>query len=113
MNTESSDDPSEEISQVYSLLKKDAKLLIGDLNEGVSLWRSFSNILVLVSFLGFWLAYIAVFPSVLVHGYTIVALLSALAIGVTCAVGSLLGRRKYNRLRTKYEELFQAAKRLG
>jgi hypothetical protein len=112
MNQNNSKEQLDEISEVYSLLKKDAKLLIEDLYDGVSLWKSFSNLLFWFSVLGVWLVYIAIFPTVLLHGYTIVAIISALGLIGAGTAGSIMSRRRYTELKRKYSELFQSAKKL-
>ena len=62
MGANHDEDELGEISQIYDLLKLDAKNLIGDLNDGVSQFRLSSRLMIYLSILGFFLTGLALFP---------------------------------------------------
>jgi len=110
------EEPTDEISdlnQVYALLQRDAKLLITDLNEGVSLWRLSGRLMLYLAIIGFFLAYIAQYPQSPPGLWRLAAVLAGLGLGVSAGVGAALSERKYSRLKRKYGELFKAAKKLS
>jgi hypothetical protein len=119
-----------ELSEVYGMLKRDAKDLLYDLLDGVTLWRSTARILFGVAIIAFilgllflWGASRAVHLIITAPGFLIeltsffndLALIGVFMLGLA-AVTTLAGvryRRKYFSLRKKYSELYETAKRLN
>ncbi len=101
-----------DVEEAYDILRKDAKLLVTDLTEGVSMWKYNALSLGYLAILGFFLAWLAIYPQVLQIPDVIVALLGALGIGVAGTVGFVITLRKYRTLRRKYTKLFEVASRL-
>jgi hypothetical protein len=111
-----SDDETElkELSEIYDLLRSDAKEIVADLQGGVTMWREaaggatasagFIVILILTAFhygmfggggFEFW-------------AYVLAAGVVAVAMGAT----SVFGFRKYFLLRKRYADLFRKAQKL-
>ena len=110
--SESEDDEIEEVSEVYDTLRKDAKPLITDLVEGVSMWQSYSHLLLYLGLLGFFLAWITAFPRVLSVADIWVSGIAAAGLGITGVAASFWASSKYRRLKRKYLKLFEIASRL-
>jgi hypothetical protein len=108
----------EDLAEVYGMLKRDAKDMLRDLLEGVSLWRHTARVLFGVAVLAFALvplfAYGASYssPGYLAAGLGLIGLFM-LGLGLVSAISGVRYRSKYIRLRQKYTELYDAAKKLG
>ena len=102
-----------QLSDVYSVLKQDAKSIIRDLEGGVVMWREaaagaaasagFILILILTAFRYYP-------PGSSIEGWTYIlgaAILAAVMAGI-----SVNGFRKYFQLKKKYSPLFQKARKL-
>ncbi len=119
-----------ELSEVYGMLKRDAKDMLYDLLDGVTLWRSTARILFGIAIIAFilgllflWGASRAIhliiaapgFLNELTSFFTDLALIGVFMLGLG-AVTTLAGvhyRRKYYSLRKKYSELYETAKKLS
>jgi hypothetical protein len=119
-----------ELSEVYGMLKRDAKDMLHDLLDGVTLWRSTARILFGIAVIAFilgllflWSATRAIhlvvaapgFLNELTSFFNDLSLIGVFMLGLG-AVTTLAGahyRRKYYSLRRKYSELFETAKKLG
>jgi hypothetical protein len=104
-----STDEIEELSEVYDVLRQDAKSLIVDLKDGVSMWRLAGRLLLYLSIIGFFLAYLNVFPSSPPGLWKTLALLAALGLGIFGAAAAIWTERRYSMLKRKYDALFRAA----
>jgi hypothetical protein len=130
MSLEGKDDPQpmrppdkeelSDLSEVYRLLKQDAKDMLFDLLEGVSLWRSNARMMFFFSGLSFFLALVFVWGTAASYSPGSVAPfpLAVIAIflfglGVATVFSGFRYRRKYRNLREKYSELYEAANKLG
>lgn len=113
MADEQSSNEIADLSQLYTLLQQDAKLLVTDLRDGVSMWNSAGRLMVYLSLLGFFLAYLNQFPQTPLGVWKAVGLISALALGVAGAIGYFFTHRKYSKLVRKYRELFRLAEKLS
>ena len=101
------------LSDVYSVLKDDAKSIINDLSGGVTMWREaaggaaasagFILILILTAFRFYP-------PGNSIEGWAYV--IGSSIVGLIMAVISAIGFRKYFQLRKKYAPLFEKAKKL-
>ena len=113
MADNSNDEDVEELSEVYSTLKQDAKSIISDLKGGVLMWREaaagaastsgFVLILILTA-----LRYYP--PGTSLEGWVYV--IGSAVVGVIMAGISVAGFRKYFHLRKKYARLFERAEKL-
>jgi hypothetical protein len=102
-----------QLSDVYSVLRQDAKAIISDLKGGIGMWRE------------------AAYGSATVAGFIIILILTAIKYGptpdtleglvyvivasitaVAMAVISARGFRKYSQLRKKYAPLFARAEKM-
>ena len=101
-----------ELSEIYDVLRTDAKQIIADLHGGVVMWReaaagSLTTALFIV---------IIMLTAVHYNQYTGSQLLGYLAgtgiIAVVMGVLSVVGFRKYFQLRKRYAALFSRAKKL-
>jgi uncharacterized BrkB/YihY/UPF0761 family membrane protein len=100
------------LSDVYSVLTKDARSIVFDLKGGVAMWREaaagaaasagFIVILILTAF--------RFYPPSSMEGWGYV--LGAGALAVIMATISAIGFRKYFILQKKYRPLFQKAEKL-
>ena len=106
------DEDAKELAEVYDVLKHDAKLLVKDLTDGVSMWRSTSVMLFYLAILGFFLAWITAYPQVLVSTYQVVGVVASLVLGIACAGFSVYVMTRYRSLRRKYSRLFEASQKL-
>ena len=108
----------EDLAEVYGMLKRDAKDMLQDLLEGVSLWRHTARVLFGVAVLALGLvplfAYGASYasPELLAAGLELIGLF-LFGLGLAAGISGVRYRNKYNRLRQKYTELYDAAKKLG
>ena len=103
---------SAELLKLYEELRRDAKLLVDDLSEGVRLWRAAAALMVLISALGFFILAIALNPGSVEFLSVPVEYFAASLMGVSALFGAVVSARKYRRLRRKYQRLFDAAKRM-
>jgi len=110
--SEPDDEEIQEISEVYDILRRDAKLLLTDFKEGVSMWNTTSILMLYLAVLGIFLASAAAFPRILVAPNPLVTIIAFGALGIASAIGSILTRHKYRKLKTKYTKLFEIASRL-
>jgi len=111
---EKTDDEKEvnELSEIYDVLKRDAKEIVSDLEGGVAMWREaaggaaasagFIIILILTAF------HYGMFGGVEFWAYV----LGAGAVAVVMVAISAFGFRKYFLLRRRYASLFGKAKKL-
>lgn len=109
------DDKLDELSDIYNVLKSDAKTIVDDLHSGVAMWREASAGAVastgfLVILILFYLRFSwSLEPLVLVRWLT-VALWLVMAV-IMAYIGTA-GFAKYFKLRKKYSNLFEKAKKL-
>jgi hypothetical protein len=111
-NKDNDEEELDSLSDIYSVLTKDAKTIILDLKGGVAMWREaaagaaasagFIVILILTAFRFYS-------PSSL-EGWTYIVVAGILA--VVMAIISGAGFRKYSILKKKYGPLFQKAEKL-
>ena len=119
-----------ELGEVYGMLKRDAKDMLHDLLDGVTLWRSTARILFGIATIAFilgllflWGASRAIHLTIAAPGYlneltsffNDLALIGVFMLGlgaVTTLAGVRYGR-KYSSLRKKYSELYEAAEKLN
>ena len=119
-----------ELSQVYVMLRRDAKGMLYDLLDGVSLWRSTSRILFglatvafILGLLFLWGASRAIHLTIAAPGFLnelnsffndlLLIGVFMLGLGVVTLLSGVRYRQKYYLLRRKYSELFETAKKLG
>jgi len=102
-----------QLSIVYKELEQDAKMLVEDLSEGVIMWRAAAYLMAIVSVLGFFLLWITIDPAAIALAIRPVEYATSTFMGASALVGALVCARKFVRLRSKYEKLFEAAKRLS
>jgi hypothetical protein len=103
----------DELSDIYSVLKQDAKVIISDLKGGVTMWREaaagsaassgFIIILILTAFRFYP-------PDSSIEGWAYV--IGSACVGVIMAFISAFGFRKYFQLKKKYTSLFERARKL-
>ena len=105
-------DGSAELLQLYEELRRDARLLVDDLSEGVRLWRAAAAMMVLISVLGFFILAIALNPGSVKFISVPVEYFAAGLMGVSALAGAVVSAWKYRKLRRKYQRLFDAAKRM-
>lgn len=102
-----------DLSEIYSTLRQDAKTIVGDLKGGIVMWREAAA--GAATSVGFILIILLTFfhytpPGTSIEGWAIVSL--DLATAAIMSVISAKGFLKYNRLRKKYEPLFERAEKL-
>ncbi|MFI5420094.1 MAG: hypothetical protein ACHQ1H_03925 [Nitrososphaerales archaeon] len=109
-----------QLRDVYGMLKKDLKDMLFDLLDGVSLWSSTARILFYFSLISFAVGLVFTWGSTFaVDSAPFIALgLGSIAVfmfglGVLTTVTGVRYRRKYLRLRRKYSELYDAARKLS
>ena len=112
MNSEDGAGDIIELTDLYELLEKDAKLLVEDFNEGVGMWKLTSTLLFYFAIVGVGTLYNTLFPQVLIGNWRLLALTAELGLIVAGLVGWTYTRRKYGLLRKKYGDLFKAAVKL-
>jgi uncharacterized BrkB/YihY/UPF0761 family membrane protein len=105
-------DELDKLSDVYAILRQDAKAIILDLKGGVVMWREaaagaaastgFVLILILTAF--------RFYPPVSIEGWAYV--IGSAAVAVVMAIISGIGFRKYFQLKKKYSPLFERAEKL-
>jgi len=110
---EKEDEELDQLSDIYSVLREDAKTIILDLEGGVAMWREsaagaaasagFVLILILTAFRFYP-------PGNSIEGWVYV--IGSALVGVAMALISVVGFRKYFQLRKKYSSLFQKAEKL-
>ena len=104
-----------ELSDIYGVLKQDAKTIIDDLHDGVTMWReaaagAFASTAFMVFFILFYLRYSwSQEPIVIVRWLTLGLFL---VMAVVMAYITVAGLVKYYQLRRKYSNLFEKAKKL-
>ncbi|MGI0079692.1 MAG: hypothetical protein ACRECH_08710 [Nitrososphaerales archaeon] len=111
----SNDNEFNELSDIYNVLKQDAKAIIRDLEGGVVMWREaaagavastgFLTILIL-----FYFKYSFAQEPIVALRWATLGLFLGMAL-VMAVVGAI-GFRKYFQLRRKYRPLFARAKKL-
>ncbi len=114
-----------ELGEVYGLLKRDAKDMLLDLLEGVSLWRSTARILFGVALLAFLLVPLfawgaastqptneVAFSLTVSTGLGLIGIFM-FSLGVVTTFTGIRYRSKYQVLKSKYSELYETAKKLG
>jgi hypothetical protein len=105
------------LAEVYAMLKRDAKDMLQDLLDGVSLWKSTARMLFGVAILAFLLVPLFVWgASTAGRGWTsaLLGLIGVFMLGLG-SITTLTGRtyqKKYTGLRKKYTELYETAKKL-
>ena len=106
-----------DLAEVYGMLKKDAKDMLQDLLDGVSLWRASAR-----NLFGFALVAFALVPLFAWGASTNQGLLSRglgligvflFALALVTTLTGMRYRRKYLVLRKKYSELYETAKKLS
>ena len=103
-----------DLTEVYEIIKHDAKLLVSDLLEGISMWRQAAFLMVVLAVLGFYLAIIALYPNIpssLSFISHMIQAFSALVLGIFTSGAALYYVRRYFHLKKKYNALYEAAKR--
>ena len=111
---EEGEDPEvEDLSEIYSTLRQDAKAIIYDLKGGIIMWREAAyGTATIVGFI------IILILTAIKYGPTpnttegLVYVIAASITAVAMAVISARGFRKYFRLKKKYSPLFERAKKL-
>ena len=106
------DEELDRLSEVYSILRQDAKTIIHDLKGGVVMWReaaagaaaSTGFILILI------LTALRFYPPTSIDGWAYI--LGSAVVAVIMAFISATGFRKYFQLKKKYSSLFEKAKTL-
>lgn len=130
--TEKPDDEPQitELSEVYEMLKRDAKGMLHDLLGGVSLWRStsrillgFSSVALILGLLFLWGASRAIHLTIAAPGFLneldsffndlLLIGIFMLALGIVTFLSGVFYNRKYFRLRKKYSDLYVEAKKLN
>lgn len=106
------EDEPEELSQVYEILRKDLKMLIDDLYNGVSMWKTTSIMTTYLGGIGFLLAFITAYPQTLPLTSTYVAITGAVGLGGAALIHTAYTFRRYKQLRKKYSRLFEIASSL-
>jgi hypothetical protein len=106
-----------DLAEVYAMLKRDAKDVLQDLLDGVSMWRYTARTLFGVAVLAFglvplflWGASATLYP--ISTGLGLIAAFMA-GLGVITSLNGLRYRTRYSVLRRKYSELYETAKKLS
>jgi hypothetical protein len=106
-----------DLADVYGLLKRDAKDMLQDLLDGVSLWKHTARVMFGVAALAFALVPLFAWgasstgPGFLAAGLGLIAIFM-FGLGSVTSFTGLRYRRKYLILRKKYSELYETAKKL-
>jgi hypothetical protein len=102
----------EELSEIYGVLRDDAKTIVNDLRGGVAMWREAAGANIATAGFLFILALTTWHygPSGLEGTLLVGAQLTLAAVMLGLAI---LGFRKYFRLVRKYQGLFKKAEQLG
>jgi hypothetical protein len=90
----------EDIFRVYEMLKKDAKLLIGTLKDGVRIWLIGALMMIAVAIAAFFLGVLAGDPGMFL-------------ISVAGILAALATYWEYKKLQRKYSRLFEIVSRLN
>jgi len=114
MMTEVSNEEIADLAQVYDTLKQDAKLLVGDLVEGIKMWAFASFLLFVVGLLGFALFVVDLNPGSVISDatYRLIAISGALTLSIVGVLSAVYFMWRFRRLRIRYQALFEASKRL-
>lgn len=106
------DETMTDLSEVYGVLRGDAKVIVGDLQGGVRMWReaAAANVAAAGFLLILALTAFRQFSPMSLEGAVIIAAQVGLA-GVLLAMAGF-GFRKYSTLTRRYAGLFQRAKKL-
>lgn len=104
-----------EIADIYNVLKSDAKTIVDDLHDGVTMWReAAAGAIASVGFILFltmdYLAYSWTNEPIVLVRWLTVGLFLVMA--VVMAYIGIAGFVKYFRLRKKYSGLFERASKL-
>ncbi len=112
MTSPEKDEELEKLSDVYAILKQDAKAIILDLKGGVVMWREaaagaaacagFILILILTAF--------RFYPPTSIEGLAYV--IGSSVVAVVMAIISGVGFRRYFQLKKKYSSLFERAEKM-
>jgi ABC-type multidrug transport system fused ATPase/permease subunit len=117
METEINKEMLSDLSEVYRVLKQDAKDMLFDLLEGVSLWRSTARVMLFFSAVSLLIGIIAVWGVTTSTGWGAIflGLLAIFLFGLAIATAffGIRYRRKYRNLREKYSDLYESASKLG
>ena len=106
-----------DLAEVYAMLKRDAKDMLQDLLDGVSLWRYTARMLFGVAVLAFGLVPLFAWgasstsPSSVSTGLGLIAIFMT-GLGLITSFTGMRYRSKYLLLRKKYSELYDTAKKL-
>jgi hypothetical protein len=106
------------LAEVYAMLKRDAKDMLQDLLDGVSLWRYTARMLFGVAVLAFGLVPLFAWgasstsPSSVSTGLGLIAIFMT-GLGLIASLTGMRYRTKYSALRKKYSELYETAKKLS
>lgn len=105
-----------DLSEVYRILKQDAKDMLFDLLDGVSLWRSTARVMFFFSGLSFLIGMIAVCGATTSTGLggIFLGLLAIFLFGLALVTAffGIRYHRKYRNLHEKYSELYESANKL-
>jgi len=106
-----------DLAEVYAMLKRDAKDMLQDLLDGVSLWRHTSRVLFGVAVLAFSLVPLFLYGAsgaggLLGSGLGLIAVFM-MGLGAVASFTGVRYRNRYSSLRKKYTELYEIARKLG
>jgi len=102
-----------ELSDLYDLLEKDARLLVKDFDEGVGMWRSTGTLLLYFAVVGMLFIYDAGTGYMPTGIWRLAGIIASSGLCIAGLIGWAWARQKYNKLRRKYGDLFKAAKKLS
>ncbi|MDG6995287.1 MAG: hypothetical protein JRN52_05125 [Nitrososphaerota archaeon] len=106
--SEEADFELSDLSELYGLLRRDAKFLIQDLYSGVSAYRIVAYLLGLMTAFGFALVFVALGSSSI--EITPSFFYWALSLVLISCLGAAVFAREYFLLRKKYRQLFETAR---
>ena len=101
-----------ELSEVYRMLKRDAKDMLYDLLEGVKLWRSTARILFGIAIIAFILGLLFLWGHSFHADFGLIGVFM-LGLGAVTTFAAVRYRTKYYSLRKKYSELYELAKKIS
>ena len=113
-NAPSEDEDTADLSEVYNVLRTDAKKITEDLIAGVRLWRLTETLLLGIALLSLLLSTVTAYPSIMpatgiLHIWEIVA---TAGLGVFSVGAYVWAKRTHSKLWTRYHALALASKKL-
>ena len=113
-NAPTEDEETADLSEVYTVLRTDAKKITEDLIAGVRLWGLTENLLLVIALLSLLLSTATAYPSILPPtGILHISEIGAAAgLGIFSVGAFVWAKRTHSKLNKRYQSLALASKKL-